>query len=160
MRAMAVVATFAAAALSSGCATSSPTTQVDESVIPVQQVPVITAAAARRLILSQKASTWKDPYSIRDAQISAPMACTHKDVVAANPLTGAIQYQAAVGTCLCIEANAKNSYGGYIGMRRTVAVFPPAGGVTFLDGAIKGYDEYCHDFRPFPELNGKGTPTR
>jgi len=55
---------------------------------------------------------------------------------------------------VCVEANARNSYGGYTGLHRTIAVFSEKGGFDTMDGGILGFDEYCGDL-PFPELNGQ-----
>jgi hypothetical protein len=88
---------------------------------------------------------WKDPYSIRDAKAGEPVTCPTQHGLF-PPAT----------SCVCIEANAKNSYGGYTGSRRTIAILSSANG-TFIstsDGGIMGFDEICQGMQPFPQLNG------
>lgn len=96
----------------------------------------------RTEILRQKSSLWRDPYSIRDARISEKYNCESGPLFPPN------------SECICVTANAKNAYGGYTGVRRTLMIFSPSGQMTTSDGAILGYESYCRDMKPFPQLNG------
>jgi hypothetical protein len=55
---------------------------------------------------------------IRDATIGEPHACN-------------VDLGLGPGWCVCLELNAKNSYGGYTGIKRTLIIFPEAGGKLF-----------------------------
>jgi hypothetical protein len=93
----------------------------------------------KQQILEAKSRIWKDPDSVRDASISSE--------------TGWCSFW---GPCICIEANAKNSFGGYTGIRRTVIVFNSYGAINSIDDAgTDGFMLVCRGMRPFPELNGK-----
>jgi hypothetical protein len=64
----------------------------------------------------------------------------------------------AGSSCVCIEANAKNSYGGYAGIHRTIAYFPQTGGILTSDGGLIGFQDICQNLSPFPELaSGQAT---
>ncbi len=133
---------LAFSALLVGCAAAQP---IEESI----PQPVIAAPVAIKTILAERGRLFKDPDSIRDAHVGEPYACRTPTIASGGRIVN------APGSCVCLELNAKNSYGGYVGMRRTIAVFPDSGGITSMDGGIKGYEEYCRGVRPFPELNGK-----
>ena len=123
-----------------GCVTQSET----PPAIAYQRT--VAADVATKVILSNRSTIWKDPYSIRDARIGEPVTCPTQSGL----------FPAAT-SCVCIEANAKNSYGGYTGIRRTVVVISSANS-TFLntsDGGIKGFEEICQGTQPFPQLNGE-----
>lgn len=113
--------------------------------------PLVTLEEARKIIVSERSKLWKDPYSIRDAKIGSPYFCENESFA---PTGGIIKSPAS---CVCIEANAKNSYGGYTGIRRTIAVFPESGGIDSKDGGILGFQDYCKELRPFAELNGSAS---
>jgi hypothetical protein len=51
----------------------------------------------------------KDPYSVRDLEISPP--------VRASMWTGVVNYGEVQTWSTCVRYNAKNSYGGYVGLR-------------------------------------------
>ena len=53
---------------------------------------------------SDNAARLERPASIRDARISLPYSCL------------------GWTACVCVEANAKNSFGGYTGLQQNVAV--------------------------------------
>lgn len=129
---------IALAALLSGCASNS-------TVITSAAQPIISQDAARKAIIANR-SVWKDPDSIKEARAGQPYACT------SDSIDG---FSKAPASCVCIELNARNSYDGYTGVQRTIAVFPESGGFSTLDGGTKGFQEYCHNLRPFPELNGR-----
>lgn len=134
---------IAALVILTGCASQPPGT-----VQAVPAKPLLSASEAQAIIVQKRAEIWKDPYSIRDARIGDPHVCDH------NPVFG------AKGACVCLEANARNSFGGYTGMKRTIVVFPDAGGMNVLDGGLGGYEDYCRTLQPFPALDGQAvTPS-
>jgi hypothetical protein len=112
----------------------SPTFAEQAAVIP----PTINASDAKKLILKNRTKLFKDPDSVRDAKIGPPFTC----------LNGS-------GNCICLEVNAKNSYGGYTGLQVL--------GVRLLSNDVEGIGEMaadarekpCGPFSAFPELNGR-----
>jgi hypothetical protein len=96
----------------------------------------------RQLIIEHVRQTYNDPYSIRDAAISAPIAGTS--------FFGAVQ-------SVCVRANAKNRMGGYIGLK--------ANAITFREGRIVSFSEeyagmICDGaiYEPFPEIDAGAQP--
>lgn len=83
------------------------------------------------LVSSALRSSLKDPYTVRDAQISAP-----------SSLVGGAQG-------VCVKFNAKNSYGAYAGIETDAFVFHDGKAIPVL--AVG-----CADlsYSPFPELEG------
>lgn len=129
----------ALSAVLGGCVTQSDT----PPAIAYQRTVAVDIAT--KVILSNRSTIWKDPYSIRDAKSGDPVTCPTQNGL----------FPAAT-SCVCIEANAKNSYGGYTGIRRTIVIISSANS-TFLntsDGGIKGFEEICQGTHPFPQLNG------
>jgi hypothetical protein len=112
-----------AASLCAGCASQQ-----------TAATPPISVQEARALVLAERTRTWKDPDSIRDAMISAPYQCL------------------GWTACVCVEANAKNSMGGYTGLKKTVANISGRTIVNFRDA---GFTDRCDPMEPFPELNGR-----
>jgi hypothetical protein len=104
---------------------------------------------ARQRVLTERAHLWKDPESIQGASIGETHPCHHTIFVGGGRMVD------APASCICLELNAKNSYGGYTGLKRTVAVFPETGETHIKDGAYSGFEEYCRNMKPFPELNGR-----
>ncbi|RVG25055.1 hypothetical protein [Sinorhizobium meliloti] len=76
----------------------------------------------------------KDPYSIRDAEISYSV-----------PAQGG-------GTFVCVKANAKNGMGGYTGRKGWLIPFNKAGRIM---NAFEGHP-FCNyteiKYQPFPEI--------
>src|SRR5262245_29386445 len=71
--------------------------------------PMLSLADARKIIVEQRCKLWKDPGSIREGRISAPHTCpSHVLLTRRN--------QAADLVCICVEANAKNSFGPHTGV--------------------------------------------
>lgn len=103
--------------------------------------PILTGEQTRAAVVTGKGRAWKDPDSLRDASIGEPYACM-----------GA--WQSA--TCVCVEANARNSFGGYAGVKPYM--------VTLVNGAVNDVREAhttdiltkCNRMTPFPELTGGG----
>jgi hypothetical protein len=98
-----------------------------------QQNPMTWSEAAR-IVLSNKGSLFKDPESVRDAALGQP-------------------YLSALGgNRVCIRANAKNSFGGYTGVRDELLLI--ANGTVSTLGTATPADP-CGTFIPLPELNGR-----
>lgn len=128
MRAMVIVGALALV----GCQTAA------EGQKPAQPLP----ANYRQLVADHVRKSFNDPYSIRDASISAPISGTS--------MMGATQ-------TVCVRANAKNRMGAYVGLKATA--------IVFRDGRITtASEEYgpmlCADaqYVPFPEIEAGGRP--
>lgn len=103
------------------------------------QQPPITTAQAKQILLAHKSRLWRDPDSVAEAKIGAPYVCP----------TG--------GACVCVEANARNAYGGYAGLTRYVVKFE-ANSFQILGQA--GPYAKCEGFTAWPEMNGTRTKSR
>ncbi|MCA0405308.1 MAG: hypothetical protein LCH39_04060 [Proteobacteria bacterium] len=109
-------------------------TQIERSAMPVTGI-------IRTAIVSHVRDTWKDPYSIRDAEISR-----------------AFQPQGYTGArhAVCIRANAKNSFGGYTGRQISCFAFENGVLVGGMSGApvtaATGQENAVLGWQPFPEL--------
>jgi hypothetical protein len=130
-------ALVAAALALAGCQTVAPEGPL-AAAAPAQTLP----PDYRQRIVERARKTFFDPYSIRDAQISAPIPGTS---FAGQVLT------------VCVLANAKNRMGGYTGIKPTSFTFRN-GEIDVVDseysaltcGSAKGYE-------PFPELERAGS---
>lgn len=123
-----IVVVVAAALVLGGCQTDGAGT--------VAEGPQTLPPDYRQQIIAKVKESFFDPYSIRDASISAP-------------IPGANIYGAT--NTVCVRANAKNRMGGYIGLRSTMYVFNgPKLTVSSSDGA----DWMCAKaaWEPFPEI--------
>jgi hypothetical protein len=124
----------AAAVILAGCAARSVQQAPDQP-----PVPLIGLASVKKMILENRTRLFKDPDSIRDAKISEPITCP-----------------AGQNTCVCIELNARNSYGGYIGIHELMVHFLTPGNPEIFGGALGNLARpYCRNYAPFPELNNK-----
>ncbi len=113
--------------------------------IAAAQTPVpLSIAEARAAILAAKSRLWRDPDSVRDAAISAPKACPVKPEL----------------LCVCVEANARNAYGGYSGISTSLIYFRGKTVADSVEGLYPDGRARCGKFEPFPELNGRKTPGR
>lgn len=126
---------FGAALLLAACAGQPAQQQPDQPPAPLIALPSI-----KKMILDNRTRLFRDPDSIRDAKISEPITCP-----------------AGRNTCVCIELNARNAYGGYTGMQELMVHFlTPDTPQIFGD---KGLGElarpYCRGYVPFPELNAR-----
>lgn len=89
----------------------------------------------RARVAAKVRETFFDPYSIRDASISDP--------IAGQAILGPVQ-------TVCVRANAKNRMGGYTGLKETA--------FTFLNGNLSVDSEYAAltcakaAYGPFPEI--------
>lgn len=92
----------------------------------------------RELVASSLRPTLKDPYSLRDAQISEPTTL---------PLLLGTQ-------AVCVRFNAKNSYGAYTGLQTAAFVFSSGSARQVVAAG-------CSDvpYSPFPELESSGQLT-
>lgn len=127
--------------LLAGCATSSapfPAAQVEVAALPDTEV--------RRIVLASRARAWKDPDSIVGAQIGDALQCRVHGMNATTNAPGS--------TCVCIELNARNSYGGYVGLKREVFAVTRDGLSAIDYGTVGPSADLCPNMRPFPELNG------
>ena len=110
-----------------GCVTS-------EQQNAAYQTQTAPSGALRQAALTYARTTFFDPYSVRDAQISSLLK------IPATNRSG-----------VCIRLNAKNRFGAYIGLQSTSLVFQGDRIVNSLAG-----DPACLDARlryyPFPEL--------
>jgi hypothetical protein len=124
-----------------GCASSYAVHQT----VPVEPA-ALTEQDIRAIALASRPTTWKDPSSIIGAQIADPLLCR---IHSSNGTTNA-----PGSACVCIELNAKNSYGGYVGLKREV--YEVVGNtLSKVDyGTVGPSTELCPNMKPFPELNG------
>lgn len=93
----------------------------------------------KQTILDNKNRLWKDPDSIKNASIAAPIP---------NGILP-IWY-------VCVRLNAKNSYGGWAGEQDTAFMFRDDGTIEALPAGPSAM--WCENkpHEPFPQLNGKG----
>jgi hypothetical protein len=123
----------ALAVILAGCQTTGQGSQIQVA----QQLP----PNYRQMIVDNIRSTFFDPYSIRDAMISAPIAGTS--------LLGPV-------ATVCVMANAKNRMGGYIGSKPTSFVFRD-GRLTAQDSDYAGMTCASARYEPFPEIETLGS---
>lgn len=139
--------------MTASCAGSAPTGEPVGGLFTPQDIPatkpVIPTAEARKIVLTERARLWKDPESIRDAKIGESYACKDIQLVRGGRSIN------APASCICVELNARNSYGGYTGLKRSIAVFPESGEIIALEGGTAGFEERCQQLKSFPELNGR-----
>lgn len=101
----------------------------------------ITLQEAKLAVLNARGDIWKDPYSIRDAKITQPYQCS------------AILFNPPIDACVCVEANAKNAMGGYVGVKKYAVLLS---GKRYMQSAPNDDGiRPCNGLMPFPELEGK-----
>jgi hypothetical protein len=98
--------------------------------------PILSQSAARQILVSGRSRAWKDPNSVREAKIGDAYECLAQDG----------------STCFCIEANAKNSYGGFAGLKMSQARFSSPKQFEMIEMYAP---EHCGRMIPFPEMNGR-----
>lgn len=101
----------------------------------------------RHLAAEHVKSSFKDPYTIRDAEIAAPKPGSGPSLNADGFTTPWV---------VCIRANAKNSMGAYTGRKFTAIAMSSDKVVNAWDGPdAAGY--LCADaaYQPFPEIEEK-----
>jgi hypothetical protein len=100
---------------------------------------LIPLGSIKKMIVDSRGRLFKDPDSIRQARISDPIACPN-----------------GKNTCVCVELNARNSYGGYGGMGEMMVHFVTPDRPEIFGGDLGELARpYCHGYTPFPELNGR-----
>jgi len=90
----------------------------------------------REIIKSHVLRTFFDPYSIRSASVS-------------QPIQGHLLFQQ--GWIVCLEANAKNRMGAYIGVQRTAYLLNRGSVVQTMNKAPLCNNPQVN-FAPWPEL--------
>lgn len=107
-------------------------------------VPALTMDEAKNAVLTARAISWKDPESIRDARIGQPYS---------SGCWGAAEHIVTPpDACVCVAVNAKNSFGGYTGLRNTVALLKGRRVIDFIPA--RPHDQ-CESLVPWPEFNGR-----
>lgn len=96
----------------------------------------------KAVILANKGRLWKDPDSIRNASVA----------------TGIRWHGPGSLWFACVELNAKNAYGGYTGLKRSVVMIPANGTTPDARNTVYGDDCAERPHVPFPELNGDYRP--
>jgi hypothetical protein len=110
----------------------------------------------RQLAADYVRSSFFDPYSIRDAEISTPKLAMGPGILGDGSW--------ATPWLVCVRANAKNRFGAYTGrMATAVQVYqgkavgayggPAQFGTTTVDAGALACDGAT--YTPFPEINGK-----
>jgi hypothetical protein len=96
----------------------------------------------REQVAAEVRKTFFDPYTVRDAQISAPIP--------------GVSFLGAMNS-VCVRANAKNRMGGYTGAKDTVFVFR-GGVITTADQQYAGMICSTAAYEPFPEIEESYRP--
>jgi hypothetical protein len=124
-----------------GLASSGCMTQQTVGIEPAAaaEAPPVPLAAIKKALLADRARIWKDPDSVRGAMIGEPYWCPR----GLDPVP--------TKTCICIEANAKNSYDG---VEKSGFQFVSPTEFTVI-GKMGAYAT-CGKMTPFPEMNGRG----
>ena len=118
--------------------------------------PVIEPSQARRIILDQRDKLWKDAASIRDAKIGTPYACTKAATLNLGGTFGTLQEMESPASCVCVELNTRNSYGGHLGLKKVTIEFSDSDNVSARNEGSGGAN-YCPGLARFAELNGRHT---
>jgi hypothetical protein len=122
--------------LLSGCASQSQ----PSAVAPAATVTMDEAKAA----LMGARSAWKDPDSIKGTMIGQPYS--------SGCWGHAEHWVQKVDACVCVATNAKNSYGGYIGLKNQVALIQGRRVLDMIDA--RSHDQ-CSNLVPWPEFDGR-----
>lgn len=130
-----MTAAVAAAVMLSGCAGGDRPESVASAALSYDEM--------KALVLSERGTIWKDPESVRDAQIGNPYSCSG----------GLAHVGAMPNVCVCVAANAKNGFGGYTGSKRTELLIA---GRRVVDTVSPPREPTysCGPMTAFPELNG------
>jgi len=100
--------------------------------------------SAKAALMSARGSAWKDPESIRDARIGQPYS--------SGCWGHAEHWVQQVDACVCIATNAKNSFGGYTGLKTQVALLQSGRVLDIIDA--RPHDQ-CSAMMPWPEFEGR-----
>lgn len=106
----------------------------------------LTLDEAKQIVLAERARLWKDPYSMRDVRIGQPYSCAG----------GLAHVTNMPNVCVCVEANARNSFGGYTGLKRTEILMNGRQIVDVMEAREATYS--CGAMAPFPEMTGNAAP--
>lgn len=109
--------------------------------------PAAPPANYRQLAAAYVKSSFKDPYSIRDAEIAAPK-------MGSGPSLNSDGFKTP--WVVCIRANAKNAMGAYTG-RKFTAIAMNETSVTNAWDAPEATGYLCNGlpYQPFPEIEEK-----
>jgi len=133
MRIPAVVLALSISAILSSCQT---TTQTPENKAVVSQIP----NDYKQQTVAYFKKTLKDPYTVRDAEITEPTVI----------FVGLVNGTTAPG--VCVRMNAKNSFGAYTGVEAFSVAFK-SGKVFLVNPPL--FDTCTKaNWRAFPEMNG------
>lgn len=116
------------------------------STAPVSATPqpaALTLEDAKAALLGAR-HLWKDPDSIRDTRIGQPYSSGCRG--------HAEHLLQQFDACVCIATNAKNSFGGYTGLRPQVALLK---GRSVLDMIPARSIDQCSAMVPWPEFDGR-----
>lgn len=137
---MRIVCLLAALALA-GCSNKT------ETLTPAPGTAPLAFEDMKQLVLTNRSRIWKDPGSIRDPQIGQPFSC----------VGGLIHLAAMPDVCVCVEANAKNAFGGYVGIKQNEILISGRQIVDILPPR-SAFSDRCGPMTPFPELIEGYTP--
>lgn len=99
----------------------------------------------RQIVRDYVRQTFKDPYSIRDAEIATPI--TNGPVLV--PPMGPV----AMVWVVCVRANAKNAFGAYTGLQQVAVVIHKGRAVNSWDEQhYSGHVCSGATYQPFPEI--------
>jgi len=101
-----------------------------------QPPPPLSLAEMKAQLLAVRNKTFRDPASIRDAQIGYPYNCTW--------------YSA--DSCVCLVSNSKNGFGGYGGLTQDIGRVNRDGSVTIEPAENV---DHCQPLTAWPEFNGR-----
>lgn len=133
--------TLICAALLSGCA--------GQAAGPSAAAPTaVTLDIAKAALMSSRSAAWKDPESIRDTRIGQPYS--------SGCWGHAEHWVQQVDACVCIATNAKNSFGGYTGLRTQVALLQNGRVLEIIEA--RPHDQ-CTPMTPWPEFDGRPAAT-
>ncbi len=122
---MKFAAILIAALIATGCATD---TAVGRSEVTPEILAgkAPTPEQAERAVMQQLASSLKDPDSIKQFKMLSPPILTtwYQGLLAGADYEG--------GWMVCFEFNAKNSYGGYVGVKKERVVVRMYGDIPVL----------------------------
>lgn len=104
--------------------------------------PEPAAPDHKAVILANKARIWKDPDSIKNASIATSLRW----------------HGMGSRWFACVELNAKNSFGAYTGLKRSVVMILNDNSTPEIRDTVIGDDCAERPHVPFPELEGGREP--
>lgn len=131
--------------LLAACALALAGCQTDGAAVAAQAGPA--PANYRQLAAEHVRTSFKDPYTIRDAEIAAPKPGSGPSLNADGFKTPWV---------ICMRANAKNALGAYTGRKVTAIAVSDARVVNAWDDVqAAGYICQGVAYEPFPEIEEK-----